>query len=55
MDAINKGKVSENLKLEGIPYESESAMYQNDINLANSIEGSKYHVQHLSCVNSVIL
>jgi len=51
--AIHKGKVSEQMKVEGIPYESETQTVRNDIALANSITGSKYHVQHLSCGETV--
>jgi len=51
--AIHKGKISEQLNVEGIPYESETQTVRNDIALADSIKGSKYHVQHLSCGETV--
>lgn len=51
--AIHKGKISETLKIDGIPYESETITVNNDIKLANSIIGAKYHVQHLSCGETV--
>lgn len=51
--AMHKGKVSEQLKVEGIPYESETLTVRNDVAMANSIEGAKYHVQHLSCGETV--
>ncbi len=52
---IHKGKISDELNLEGIPYESETLTVKSDIELANKIAGSKYHVQHLSCGNTVDL
>jgi len=52
---VHKGKVSEELKVEGIPYESETLTVKNDIELANSIRGTKYHVQHISCGETVDL
>ncbi|MFZ4590181.1 MAG: dihydroorotase [Ignavibacteria bacterium] len=51
--AMHKGKVSEQLNVEGIPYESETQTVRNDVAMTNSIEGSKYHVQHLSCGETV--
>ena len=51
--AMHKGKVSEQINVEGIPYESETLTVRNDIEIANSINGSKYHVQHLSCGETV--
>ena len=51
--AIHRGKVSEKLNIEGIPYESETTTVKNDIELANSIKDSRYHVQHLSCGETV--
>jgi dihydroorotase len=51
--AMHKGKVSEKMNVEGIPYESETQTVRNDVALANSISGSKYHVQHLSCGETV--
>ncbi|MCX6157892.1 MAG: dihydroorotase [Ignavibacteriota bacterium] len=51
--AMHKGKVSEQMNVEGIPYESETQTVRNDIAMANSITGSKYHVQHLSCGETV--
>ena len=52
---VHKGKVSEELKVEGIPYESETMTVKNDIELADSIRGTKYHVQHISCGETVDL
>jgi dihydroorotase len=51
--AMHKGKVSEKMNVEGIPYESETLTVRNDIEMANSIPGSKYHIQHLSCGETV--
>jgi len=53
--AIHRGKISKELKVAGIPYESETQTVQNDIILASSITGSKYHVQHISCGGTVDL
>jgi dihydroorotase len=53
--AIHKGRISQQLNVEGIPYESETKTVKNDISLANSINGSKYHVQHISCGETVDL
>jgi dihydroorotase len=53
--AIHKGRISEQLEVEGIPYESETNTVHNDISIANSIIGSKYHVQHISCGETVEL
>ena len=50
---IHKGEISEKLKVEGIPYESETATVINDIKIANEIRSSKYHVQHISCGDTV--
>lgn len=50
---IHKGEISEKLKVEGIPYESETATVINDIKFANEIKNSKYHVQHISCGDTV--
>ncbi|MFA7361005.1 MAG: dihydroorotase [Candidatus Kapaibacterium sp.] len=52
---VHKGKVSKELQIEGIPYESETLTVKNDIELANKIDGSKYHVQHISCGDTVDL
>lgn len=51
--AMHKGKVSEQMNVMGIPYESETQTVRNDVELANLITGSKYHVQHLSCGETV--
>ncbi len=51
--AIHKGKVSAKMNIDGIPYESETETVRNDVTAANSIQGSKYHVQHLSCGETV--
>ena len=52
---IHKGKVSEELRIEGIPYESETLTVKKDLAIANKIVGSKYHVQHISCGDTVDL
>jgi dihydroorotase len=50
---INEGLVSRKLNLNGIPCESEVSVAAADILLANSIKGSKYHIQHISCGKTV--
>ncbi len=50
--SVNK-RVSEKLKVEGIPEESETELVKSDIDLAFSIEYSRYHVQHISCGETV--
>lgn len=50
---IHKGKVSEKLNIDGIPYESETITVKKDIELANKIKGAKYHIQHISCGETV--
>ncbi|MDD5361511.1 MAG: dihydroorotase [Ignavibacteria bacterium] len=51
--AIHKGKVSEQLQVEGISEDSEIVTVKNDISLADSIKYSRYHVQHISCGETV--
>ena len=46
---MNEGEVSKKLGLKGMPCESETSVVAADILLANSIKGSKYHIQHISC------
>lgn len=46
---VNEGEISKKLGLKGIPCESEISVATADILLANSIKGSKYHIQHISC------
>jgi dihydroorotase len=51
--AINKGSVSEKLNVAGISHDSEVLTVKNDITLAGSIKYSRYHVQHISCGETV--
>ncbi|MCE1166070.1 MAG: dihydroorotase [Bacteroidetes bacterium] len=50
--SVNK-RVSEKLNVEGIPEESETSLVKSDVELALSIENSRYHVQHISCGETV--
>lgn len=50
---INEGIISEKLGLKGIPASSEISVIEKDISLANSINGSRYHVQHISCGDGI--
>ncbi len=52
---INKGETSEKLKLKGIPEESETKIFERDINMADGITGSRFHIQHISCGKTVEL
>jgi dihydroorotase len=52
---INQGNISKNLKLRGIPCISESAIIGRDLMLIQSYRKSKYHIQHISCSESLIL
>jgi dihydroorotase len=50
---MNEGEISKKLGLNGIPASSEITVIEKDVNNALKINGSKYHVQHLSCGGSV--
>lgn len=50
--AVNSS-VSEKLKVKGIPEESEYGLVNRDIRISNSIANSRYHVQHISCGETV--
>lgn len=52
---INEGIISKALKLAGIPCESETSVVAADILLANSVKGSKYHIQHISCAKTLAI
>lgn len=52
---INKGRISEKLKLKGIPNESEYRLIKRDLNLLRKYPEAKYHVQHISTKESVEL
>lgn len=45
---INEGAVSEKLGLKGIPASSEIDVIEKDVELATTINNSRYHVQHIS-------
>jgi dihydroorotase len=50
---MNEGVVSEKLGLKGIPETSETSVIEKDIKNAEEINGSRYHVQHISCGDSI--
>ncbi len=50
---INEGIISKKLGITGIPASSEISVIEKDINTALFINGSRYHVQHISCGDSV--
>jgi dihydroorotase len=50
---IHAGKVSRKLGVAGIPYESEVKTLENDLKLAKKIPNSRYHLQHVSCGESI--
>lgn len=50
---MNEGKISEILKLRGIPSSAETSVIKRDIDIAKKIENCKYHVQHISCAESL--
>jgi len=52
---INKGAVSEKMKVKGIPNSSEYKIIERDINLTRKIKGARYHVQHISTREGVEL
>jgi|WetSurMetagenome_2_1015567.scaffolds.fasta_scaffold144751_1 dihydroorotase len=50
---MNEGEVSKKLGLKGIPVSSEVSVIEKDVRYAIEIEGSRYHVQHISCGDSL--
>lgn len=53
--AMNEGKVSTSMGLRAIPTISESVMVARDILITKFIKGARYHLQHISCADSVEL
>lgn len=45
---INEGIISEKLGLKGIPAMGEISVIEKDVELATTINGSRYHAQHIS-------
>lgn len=52
---INEGKVSSKLGLRGIPKSSEITTVKRDLELCGTIDSSYYHVQHVSCGETISL
>jgi dihydroorotase len=50
---MNEGEISKKLGLNGIPASSEITVIEKDVRNAFAIKGSKYHVQHISCGDSL--
>ena len=50
---MNEGEISKKLGLNGIPASSEITVIEKDVRNAFAINGSKYHVQHISCGGSL--
>jgi dihydroorotase len=50
---INEGVISEKLEIKGIPAFSEITVIEKDVNNAIQINGSRYHVQHISCGDGI--
>lgn len=50
--SVNAG-ISEKLNVMGIPEESETSLVISDVEIAGNIENSRYHVQHISCGETI--
>ena len=50
---MNEGEVSKRLGIAGIPESSETSVIEKDVSYALKIKDSRYHVQHISCGESV--
>ncbi len=53
--AMNEGKVSKKMKIKGIPSISETTIVARDLEISRFVKGSRYHLQHVSCADSVDL
>lgn len=51
--AMNEGKTSGKLGLKGIPSISETTIVARDVEITGYIKGARYHLQHVSCGDSV--
>lgn len=50
---MNEGKISKKLNLKGIPTISETTIVARDLEISRFVKGSRYHLQHASCADSV--
>jgi dihydroorotase len=50
---IHEGSISKKLGITGIPYESEVKTLRDDLKLVKKIPNSRYHLQHVSCGDSI--
>lgn len=50
---MNEGVVSKKLKVKGIPAISETVIVARDIEICKFVKNARYHVQHVSCADSV--
>ena len=50
---INEGYLSRKLNIKGIPCKSETAMISRDLFLMQYFKNSEYHIQHISCGDSI--
>lgn len=53
--SIHKGLISDKLGIEGIPAKSETTIVQNDLKILEKYPNAKYHIQHISCGETVSL
>ena len=51
--AMNEGAVSKKLGIKGIPTISETVVVARDLEIARYVKGTRYHLQHVSCGDSV--
>jgi dihydroorotase len=51
--AMNEGNVSKKLGIKGIPTISETVVVARDLEIARYVKGTRYHLQHVSCGDSV--
>lgn len=51
--SMNEGKTSQKLGLSGIPEISETTIVARDIEITGYVKGARYHLQHISCGDSV--
>lgn len=50
---INEGAISKKLGINGIPAISETTIIARDVLICEDVKNARYHVQHLSCADSV--
>lgn len=51
--AMNEGKTSKKLGIKGIPTISETVVVARDLEIARYVKGTRYHLQHASCGDSI--